>query len=74
MTDLEDATARVHSAEVMHRQLCEAKDRGEPVDWLLKSAHAEWVAARETLAALADGVVASLLLQQHNADAPGDVA
>lgn len=65
MNDLEDAEARVRSAEVMHRQLCAAYDRGEPVKFLLKSAHAEMVAAKFWLGEV---------LAAHGAVAPGDVA
>lgn len=52
MTDLEDAVARERSARIMHGQLCEARDRGESIDWLIRGAHTDWVAAREHLAAL----------------------
>jgi hypothetical protein len=52
MTDLEDAEARVHSAQHLHGELCAAKDRGEPVDWLIKSTEAEWRLARAHLATL----------------------
>lgn len=52
MTDIEDDEARVHAAEHLHGQLCAARDRGEPVDWLIKSTLAEWITARDHLAAL----------------------
>lgn len=52
MTDLEDAQARVHAAEHMHGELCAAKDRGEPVDWLIRSTEVEWRVARAHLATL----------------------
>lgn len=52
MTDLEDAVARERSARIMHGQLCEARDRGESIDWLIKGAHTDWVAARENMLAI----------------------
>lgn len=49
MTDLEDARQREHAAVVMYWQLCNAQDRGEPVDWLVTCAHTELIAAIEHL-------------------------
>jgi hypothetical protein len=53
VTDLEDAVAREHSAGVMHTQLLEALDRGEPVGCLAQHAHTEWVQAKNHLAGVA---------------------
>ena len=53
MTDLEDAIAREHAADVMHLRLCEAFDRGEQVAGLAQHAHLEWMRAKDHLAMVA---------------------
>jgi hypothetical protein len=49
-----EAQVRVTSAQARHERLCKAKDRGEPVDFALTLAHADWVKAREQLALVVD--------------------
>jgi hypothetical protein len=47
-----EAEVRVISAAAHHRRLCEAYDRGEPVDVALKLAYTHLVHAKQQLAAL----------------------
>ena len=53
MTEIEDAEAREHAANVMHEQLMAAFFRGEPVAGLAQHAHLEWMRAKDHLAMVA---------------------